>query len=262
LRQALRNREAMTLEAICHDLVQTTAEQVASIITTTGFGRRCQIGALILDNLFGGSRLAWRARSSSAHVSFRRLSELLQGKISKSELHRCVKTTLLCQDLQFLATSANLTVSHVDVVDGLPRQVQKQLLGEAESQGYSVRQLSERRRQLTSGSDRDARRRGRPSLSLPQSIVSRAANIVRILRQMEAELADHAGPDQPGKKRGADLGKCIDEIQECQLALARAVESWHARGASDHIAGRPSDLLLPLNARKHRLTIVQSSQVG
>jgi hypothetical protein len=214
-------------ESAIGDVVTVTAEAVGNLLRGSGFERRCTIGGLILGNLFLGSRLAWRARSSSGHVSFRTLSGLLRGRISKSELHRSVTTYLVCQDLEFVSSSQYLTVSHVDVVEALPRQWQAELLREAETQRWSVRQLAQAKMRLACVAASRGRR-GRPARSLAKRIAARGGAVAKILQAMERELSAEHGAGDPDE--GRQLEACLAAIEVCHAALAGAVLRWRQRG--------------------------------
>jgi hypothetical protein len=71
------------------------------------------------------------------------------------------------------------------------------------------------------------------------------------LQQMEAELTRDSGQDVGEARRQVDLAKCLGDLQNSQLALARAVEGWHAR-AGCSLVGAMHEALLPLGGRPHR----------
>jgi hypothetical protein len=192
-----------------------------------GFERRCRVGEAIIKGLFGGSRLAWRAQGSTRGTSFRKLAELLHGRVSKSELHRAVTVHMLCQDLKFVPTSGHLTVSHADAVEGIPRAHQESLLRGAHEGRWSVQRLREEKRAVLAESRKveGKRARGRPRSSVPQMASAMGRSVLRKVSEIRELLVDGAieqGFTDDGARAG--FAACLTEIRDQCADLLRWVE--------------------------------------
>lgn len=202
--------------------LQCVATRIEQVQRSAGLARREQIGAIVLSEIFRGSRLAWQARSSAQHLSFRALSRLLSGKLSKSELHRCVNTHLLCQDLPHLVRSGCLTVSHLDAVEGLSRGEQAQLLERAMAERLSVRELA-RLKQSVKEDRRDASgnpSRGRPKFSFEQRFASESNRLRVKLQRLRAQVA------RAGLADTVALRRCVEQLDEEVAMLRGLVDSF------------------------------------
>ncbi len=189
--------------------IEEIARLIEELGRSSGFERRRKIGETVFAGLFGGSRLAWRARGAVRSPSFRELAARLDGRISKSELHRSVKTYLLATDLPFLQSSLHLTVSHADAVDGLGRAEQERLLRLAERELWSVRHLRDERRKFAAARQSSLpKRRGRPKASLPQLAITVARDAERRLKSMRSALerAEGVSPSQRESVMGSVAG--------------------------------------------------------
>ena len=189
--------------ALAHADIGMLAADICEASRSLGFARRCRIGSLIHERVFGGSRLAWRARSGTAHATFRELSRALSGKISKSELHRCVRTHLMVEDLPFVATAEHLSVSHLDVVESLTRFEQRRLLVQANEQRWSVKELSAHKEQLLTSVREGSKRPGRPRRDRAQAAAGKCREALSCLQEAErlmAALDEKRAPCQ-GRRR-------------------------------------------------------------
>ncbi len=171
------------------DLGQLAAD-IHEAHRSLGFERRCRIGGLIHTRIFGGSRLAWRARSGIAHATFRELSRAMNGKISKSELHRCVRTHLLVEDLPFVVKAEHLSVSHVDVVESLTRFEQRRLLIEANERHWSVKELCAQKERLLASVREGSKRPGRPRRDRTQAAASKCRKALLCLEEAERLVSE------------------------------------------------------------------------
>jgi len=159
-----------------HDVAEC-ALAISTVERESGFARRIEIGALILDRLLCNWREG-RIRKVAGQSSFRRLAEALDGAMSKSELYRCAMVCQLCRRLPFIQAVAHFTVSHVEAVDGLPLDEQERLLREAEARRWSVRQLRQAKMALL------------PATLRPRAGARNAAAIRRITSLKEAVLKE------------------------------------------------------------------------
>jgi len=144
---------SFTITPTDHDIA-TCASAITRIVRETGFARRLEIGAVILDRLFVDSQDVSCIRKGRGKSSFRRLAEALDGTMSKSELYRCAMVCQLCRRLPSILTVPHFTVSHVEALDGLPLEAQEKLLREAQARVWSVRQLRQARLALAPASNR------------------------------------------------------------------------------------------------------------
>jgi hypothetical protein len=171
------------------------ASLVRAMHRETLLQRRLRIGGLVFERVFGRSRLAWTAKESKAHAGFRRLAELLRGAVSKSDLHRCVATHLLCERCPFVLDAAGLTVSHCDAVAGLSQNDQEALLRRAVESGWSAAQTSKEKRRLLS--EHYPKARGRPALKSRREPATILARVMVLLDQLEQDVALGASAEGP-----------------------------------------------------------------
>lgn len=220
--------------------VEEVARLVEQFSRRSGFERRCRIGEAIFTGLFAGSRLTWRAQGPAKNTSFRELARRLEGCISKSELHRSVKTHLLTSDLPFIVSSPHLTVSHADAVEGLRRSDQERLLRQAEGERWNVRRLREEKRGVVAqeGLEEGKRKRGRPKAAVPEIAHTMGRSVKRKLEEMGATLRRAlAGSSSSFEdSHHARLAACLEEIQsECDSILR-----WLAEVGGRSIADAPT----------------------
>src|SRR5690606_27813074 len=112
--------------------------------------------------------------------------ELLRGAVSKSDLHRCVATFLLCERCPFVLEAAELTVSHCDAVAGLSLGDQETLLRRAVELGWSAAQTSKEKRRLLS--EHYPKARGRPALKAKGEPATILARVVVLLDRVERDV--------------------------------------------------------------------------
>jgi hypothetical protein len=165
-------------------------EEVARLVEEhsrkDGFERRCKIGDAVIHGLFGGSRLSWRAQGSVRSASFRKLAVMLEGRVSKSELHRAVSVYFLCRDLTFVPTSGHLTVSHADAVEGLSRTRQEALLRRAAEERWPVARLRDEKRKALEvlRASEGKKPRGRPRATAAAALGRDALRTLSAMRRL------------------------------------------------------------------------------
>ncbi len=210
--------------------LEQIADALEAIGRKTGFERRTQMGQIIVEQVFSGDVSDCANESSPSQLSFRRLAALLDGRISKSELHRSLHVYLLCRELPFVPTSGHLTVSHADAVLGLPREAREQLLRTALEHRLTVRQL----RQLRRNAERRA-----PGADPRQQLASLARRAYRRGRRtseaLELFLRNVHG-ERAGLPRAelAHLMRCVESLESTCAEVRRSLESR----CQDESAGR------------------------
>ena len=177
-------------EALDDREIATLAVNLRGLSHSTGFERRNAMGRVIFEGIFAGRREALERAAPQRQLSFRKLASLLRGSISKSELHRAVHVYLVCRELTFVPTSGHLTVSHVDVVLGLPLAIQTYLLSSAHTQRLTVRQLRQLRRAL-------AECRVPGAAARIKALARRAAQSGRLTSEALVHLIQNVGGDLP-----------------------------------------------------------------
>lgn len=183
--------------------------------------RRVRIGSLIFERLFAGSRLAWTAKESRGHTGFRRLAQLLRGTISKSDLHRCVATYLLCERCPFVLQASDLTVSHCDAVAGLCQSEQESLLRRAMESGWSAAQTSkEKRRRL---SQMYPKARGRPAKLEPEPATI-LARVMVLLERIDQGVALTATSDDLVRSREV-LSEQLLQAERCCWTIRQRLQA-------------------------------------
>jgi hypothetical protein len=183
-----------------HDIA-ACASAIKTIARETGFARRLEIGAVILDQLFVNWQEVRCIRKARGQSSFRRLADALDGTMSKSELYRCAMVCQLCRRLPFILTVPHITISHVEALDGLPLETQEKLLRETEARVWSVRQLRQARLALAPAS---ARSEGRATSAAIRRITSLKQAVLHELEATTRAL-DTLGRREPAETHVATI---------------------------------------------------------
>lgn len=217
------NAQRSSLATSESDLLSEIAAQVREASRSLGFERRMRIGRLVHERIFLSSRLAWRAGSSDSHATFRRLAALLRGSLSKSELHRCVQTYLIVQDLPFVRQSEHLTVSHVDVVASLNRFEQRRLLELAQEHHWTVRELSNQKRERLQDTNQPRGRLGRRPHDQVQAAAARCRRAANFLEEAQALLGEVSDdfPDDGDHGRTRELKEVLQRTERAASGLLR-----------------------------------------
>lgn len=204
--------------------VDEVARLVEQFSRKSGFERRCKIGETIFKGIFASRRVAWRGQGTATNPSFREVARRLHGRVSKSELHRSVRTYLLTVDLPFVPTSGHLTVSHTDAIEGLARSEQEKLLRLCEEHRWSVRKLRDERRLRTEGASAAAAKpRGRPRAPALQIAYATARRVLGQLDVIRGLVERENEADRDGA-RLSELGSCVRAIRAASEELAVLVE--------------------------------------
>jgi hypothetical protein len=204
------------------DIHQLAAE-IAQAARETGFERRLRIGELVWARLFSGQLDERQLAGCQSQITLRRLRKVLGGSMSKSDLHRCVETFLLCRALPVVPTLAHLKVSHVDVVAGLPRQLQEELLLAADGNRWSCRQL--RQVALNTVSDKTGRRELLARSAAPVLLPAAERLTTELQRLADTLLRD--GPERSLEAR--EQARLIIIVQVVRRACEEMQRSVEAR---------------------------------
>jgi hypothetical protein len=170
-------------------LLDDVVSELKEIDRRTGIERTLAIGELILNQFFGGDPSIWRDRRRNKNNSIRRLAEREDCPFCRSALNEAVGVYVAVVGLPCVRTFGHISASHVASVLRLPPTERQQVLQEAESGQWSVRELRQR---VVTRRRAEGERRGRPPGLLERRYVS-------LLRQRVNQLQD-----------------TIDEIENCR----------------------------------------------
>ncbi len=126
---------------VADDVLDRVVADLNALHRAAGLELTLRIGHLIVEAFYGGQVESWRERGPR-DVSFRRLAARSDLQLSASALQRCVATYELCDRLG-VSTWQHLGPSHLRAVFGLPESAQRALLTAAESQQWTVHELSQ-----------------------------------------------------------------------------------------------------------------------
>ena len=186
--------------------LQEVIETLNSYQKEAGFSFARQVGALLIERLYGGDLKGWRSRGAK-DSSFRHLAEKgEEGKLllSASALYRCVALVELEARLGF-SNWKHLSLSHVRLVFGLPEGDQEKLLLQGEDRRWTIDQMekqAESLRVLRKGA------RGRPR----QPAFVKAIGRMRRLLEEEAFVdVDQVGNLDPAEAK--ELAEAVRKMQ-------------------------------------------------
>ena len=161
-----------------HGVDEVVIDEVVHALCTMNrartLGLMLDVGALVVERLFGGDFDALRSRGRKDR-SLRKLASHPKLPFSAATLWRAIAIYELVRRFPGLVEARCLGVSHLRAVLGLPPPVQERLLRAAESEKWSIDRLE----QMAAEYSRDNRGRGgRPRVP---GIVKAASRIERIL---------------------------------------------------------------------------------
>jgi len=133
-------------------VIDQVVEAVRVIQRTARVTATLDVGALIVEKLFGGDLERVHARGSK-DVSFRRLAAHPRLPCSASTLWRCVRVYELVRRMPWLVNLDYITVTHIVVVLALPAESQETLLRQAGAERWTVAQLRKKVKAERGGSE-------------------------------------------------------------------------------------------------------------
>lgn len=122
------------------------AERILRCSAESEVGQRTTIGQWILAEVFGGSEAEFRSLSPTKGRSLQKLAAqpgMADAGWSRNTLDRAVELYLLTKGLKSFSAWPHLQPTHFEQIFGLETAKQKELLDQAEQNGWSVKQLAE-----------------------------------------------------------------------------------------------------------------------
>jgi hypothetical protein len=121
------------------EVVEKVVFRLNGIAKAATFDFAIAVGALIINNLYGGDLDGWRHRGPKCS-SFRRLAKHPELSMSAGALYRSVAIYELCERFG-VKKCRHVSTSHLRLMLPLGRQDQERLLNDAETGRWSVRRL-------------------------------------------------------------------------------------------------------------------------
>jgi hypothetical protein len=143
-------------------LISSVYEEIRSLQRDATIELAVKMGELIVKRFYGGRLDAWREHGPK-ESSLRKLASRFEDDesgMSAAGIYRVVAIYELDQRLG-VSSRKQLTVTHIRAVLGLPPAEQKKLLEQAESKGWTTRQLEDKAAGVRK---REGDGRGRPPL--------------------------------------------------------------------------------------------------
>jgi hypothetical protein len=192
-----------------------------------GIERTLAIGDLILHQFFGGDATAWHDRRRNKNNSIRRLAGRKDCPFSRSALNEAVAVYVASLTLPCVRTFGHIGASHVVAVLGLSAQEREDMLGQAERDRMSVREL---RHKVVSMRRAHGERRGRPggdgsarTLALFRKAVGDIMDGVHRLGT-QARLSPAAREEV--RELLVELNRVLAEAGDLTRDLSSVVRSW------------------------------------
>lgn len=178
---------------VTDDQLNFVVSKLCQITRESALDYAIRVGSLVMHYFYGGDMKLWQRRGPKTQ-SFRRLACHPQLPMSASALCRAVAIFEVCERLNVAGRWSRITVSHLRVVLRLDEQEQCRLMAVANNERWSVQQLEQEARKITSS---PAARRGRPMaperVRVARSIeklLHTSCNLLRELPEMERNLGD------------------------------------------------------------------------
>lgn len=197
-------------------LLERVVVELREIQRRTGIDRTTAIGELILNEFFAGDPALWHDRRRSKNNSIRRLAERSDCPLGKSALNDAVGVYVAVAAMPSVRTSGHITSSHVAAVLILPPAEREQVLGDADREHWSVRDIKQRIVELRrSGGER----RGRPNVSKAERSIALLTGSVRGVAEAIAQVTDNLAPSEPRREA---VGRIAIELR----GHLESLESW------------------------------------
>jgi len=125
-----------------NDVIDSAVQEINSLYAAGPLQVALAIGEVVAKHFYGGDNNAVRNRDPNKDVSFRKLSEHPNLKVSKSVLHRSVDLYELCTRLG-VPGRGQLTVTHLRAVLPLEDKTQEKLINKALEKGWNSSKMEE-----------------------------------------------------------------------------------------------------------------------
>lgn len=205
--------------SVADEVLNQVVAKINGITRQATLEHALAVGQVIIEDLYGGDREAWRSRGTK-DTSFRKLAEREDLDMGRATLQRSVAAYVLVQDLGIdVSTWRHLGLSHVRAVLGLPEDKQRKLLTSAEEKGWTVHQIEAKVSKLR---EKDSDGRGRPPLPAFVKGISRIRKLVedRTLLFGDLDKIDELDPDEV-----MDLTEKIAEIMRACASLQEKIQN-------------------------------------
>lgn len=136
--------------ALTSDSVELAVAEIRQLSRVASLELALGIGEIVFRRIFDGDIELLR-KTGRKHMSFRRLALHPDVPISASALWRCVATYELSERLPAVKRAKHIGVSHIREVFGLADTVQEKLLSRADSERWTVAELTEHARSNRQG---------------------------------------------------------------------------------------------------------------
>ncbi len=172
------------------------------------------VGKIIVEDLYAGNRPEHGRRGAT---TFRKISEMTDGRMSAQALYRCAAIYEMCKKLGLKPTFSNLGMSHLSLMLGLTTAQQKRLVNAAEKSNWSVERLRVETAKL-----RSARKTRKGRKPLPRCV--RAVHqLDRFIDGRESLVEDLEALDEIDGKRAKELMGRVTEVQAQLATLHKAL---------------------------------------
>lgn len=214
-----------------------TLEQVIAelreINRRTGIDRTLAVGELVLTRFFDGRPELFRDRRKNKGNSIRRLAESEACPFSKSALNEAVGVYIAVTETPCVRTFGQITASHVASVLQFPPAERERLLGLADRERMSVRDLRAKVVELRRAG---GERRGRPCTTQQARLVTALDGATRRMAAQVAELEALGDLPPDVRQRLAQLADALSRLEARVSALGGA----RARNEPSRPVGLPS----------------------
>jgi len=190
-------------DVLTDEAIEEVVDKLHAMQRVVRLGHAMDIGALIVDKVYGGELQAIHTKGRK-DMSFRRLAAHPRLPCSSSTLWRCVRVYELVRRIPDIVKWEVLTVTHLVAVLGLPHQAQENLLRRAAEQHWTVEHL------------REVAKQGKRTVKEPDGPPTPLARSVRRLQNLRRRLEDLI--DRTGS---------VDEAEAAQLLeLVLQTRTW------------------------------------
>lgn len=212
-------QESSIVQELASPAIDRAASRIAAVRRRHSIAAACEVGAIVVDEIYRGDLVALRSRGAKDE-SLRRLAAHPRLDVSAATLWRAVGVFLLCERMPGLREPKHLALGHFYAVLGLGEERQERLLRAAEIERWPREKLeaSAGAGRASRGGD-DARRD-----------IQRCATLMRRLTALPVPRVDGASDDEVLNQLERALTDVERWTSEIRRGLAAAREM--ARRAS------------------------------